>query len=1185
MIILNTAYPHLSSDRTLVCDREGLLTVFRYLLPAMLIAVIVLMRSTEIQAQAVVKVKKTFSPVKNDTSYFLDEWVIESSIKLTANNHLLPAEWWKLDRIQGTVSLEIPGSYLSRYGIDSLTAEYEILPLVFSRTSQRRKPLVLDTALFANQDSLAETLSNNRQSSAFRDSDLTQSGSLSRGIIVGTNQDFALESGLNFELNGKLTEKIDINASLTDQSIPIQPDGTTQNLKEFDRVLIQLQAPFASVAMGDVDISLEQNTFARLNRRLQGAKGTVRSSGGYYSGAVSAVRGTYKSISINGSEGVQGPYRLTGRDNEKFVIILAGTESVYLNGQLLKRGAENDYIIDYGLGELTFTSNTLIKDESRIVVEYEYVDQNFNRTLVAAEGTEEFLDGKLKIGATVIRQADGNDLLSQQTLSQDDVNLLETVGDNLEEAQVSGAVIADKEERENYVLYARVDTSLNGETYAIYKHVPGSEDAIYRVRFTNAGEGKGSYKRTGGSVNGLLYEWVGPGMGAYAPFRNLPAPQKQQAVAFKSSYQLSDKVELFGEWAVSDFDQNRFSSLDDEDNVDMAYNSGIRISKIKSAIGSIDGLVRRRYSGRRFQFFERSREVEFDRKWNINRKEPTAESINEVIVSVSPSAETSIGGEFGFVEHDNFIGYRQAASVSSNEPGVLNVIYNQDWVKSENDLTFNKGNWFRQQGDIAKDFGKKDHRITPFISFEQEKRLQKDMADDTLSRFSFSFYDVGTGARLLINNLELEAGVGYRVEKGVLGNVLQDQSAALEYRYGLNYKPGAHFSTQNEIKVRDKTFTDEFLQEGNSNRKGLLLKSITTYQTANKEVEGEFFYQANTQRRSLFQETYIEVGPEIGQYVWDDNNADGVQQVDEFFPEVSVNEGTFIRQLLPSDKLFPVVDLNVRMTHSLRPFQLLTKNSESIWSEMVLHSRVDVTENSTTEKLEEVYLLKLNTFRNDTSTIEGRIFWEKELDVLPTYGKADLKVGYRQNRSMNQRSTELIRTYTDLLYLHGAYNLSERIRLKGEVLNGLSRNISNRLQNRNFDIHTFSVSPGIEATLNRSWSTTVDIAYSKKEDRFPTQPVRATTVKISNTQRAYLWKQMQARLKIELRNTSLSGNSSAYGSYELTDGSGEGTNLIWSLNTSYRVSNLIRMNLNYDGRTLKNDKTIHTIKLVMSALF
>ncbi len=1130
-----------------------------------------------VKAQSTISRQLQLQPLDPDSAYFLGNWVVTSTLIIEVNGDTLASQYWNFDEQNGLLS------FTDLVSLGNAVVSYKEYPFSLPRSYQLRKPIELDSSFFENPDSLGQELSSRQAQSSLTESNLRQTGSLSRGIIVGSNQDFALESGLNFELSGALTDNININASLTDQSIPIQPDGTTQNLREFDKVFIQLEAPNSTLEMGDVDVSLQQSTFARLNRRLQGATGATNTDYGEYTGAASVVRGTYKSMSFSGQDGVQGPYRLTGRNDQEFVIILAGTERVYINGERVQRGAENEYIIDYGLGEVTFTSNLLVKDETRIVIEYEYLDQNFNQTLVAAEGGDEFFEGKLKIGATVIRQADGDDLLSQQTLTQRDIELLQDAGDDLEGAIVSGARIATEEERDQFVLYAEVDTTLNGEGYTIYKHLPGSEEAIYRVQFSNVGEGEGSYRRASGQINGLLYEWVGPGRGSYSPFRQLPAPQKQQMVALNGNFNIFEHVELFGEWAASDFDANRFSSIDDGDNTDMAYESGIRVNSATTALGEINARFIRRYSGRKFRFFERTREVEFDRKWDINRTDESKEVINEAALSVDPTEQTSIGGEFGWIERDRFSGVRQASSISSNEPGVLNMNYVQDWVQSDDQVLGLEGNWFRQKGTISKNWQVNETDITPYIAFEQENREQRNSSTDSLSQLSFSFYDVGPGLNIKIADIELDASVAYRGEEGVMENTLADEATALEQRYRINYRPSSLFNTSNEVRLRDKNFTKEFEAEGNTNRQGLLIKSVTNYSTKSEWLEGEFFYEANTQRRALLQESYIEVGPEIGQYVWDDLNDDGVQQVDEFFPEVSSNEGIFIRQYLPSDELLPVIDLKTRLLNTIQPFVVV--GGESWLRGITLRSRIDITENSTTQNLKDVYLLNLSSFRNDSNTVQGRLLWEQELDLLREIQRVNLRIGYTENRSLNQRSVESVENHTDLLRLNTDYDLTDRIRIFLEVQNGTNSSVSSRLQNRNFDISTFSLKPGINGTVSRSWNAGLELSYARKEDRFPVNNVSATLFKISTTHRTYLWRKLQSNLRLELRSTQVEGTSTSYGSYELTEGTGEGKNLIWSLNSTYRASNLIRLSFTYDGRTVTNRPAIHTIKLVMSAIF
>lgn len=1148
-------------------------------------ALIAVFFSVSAYGQNHLELQTRFSPIYADSTYFLHEWALPNTIQVFSGEEELPPRFWEFQPVSGTIrfSARIFDEFTS---IDTLTVFYKAYPLTLRRNYQNRTPITLDSSFFANPDSLAQGLDAQRPP-VFDESKLMQSGSLSRGIIVGTNQDFSLESGLNFELHGPITENVNINASLTDQNLPIQPDGTTQNLREFDKVFIQVETPNSALEMGDVDISLEQSSFARLNRRLQGAVGYTDSPFGEYRAAASVVRGTYKTMRFNGEDGVQGPYRLTGTNNEEFVVVLAGTERVFINGQRVRRGAEFDYVIDYGLGEIFFTSNLLIKDETRIAVEYEYVEQNFNRTLLAGEGAAALFNGRLQIGVTAIRQADGNSLLSQRALTQDDIDILRMAGDNPELAIASGARIAAEHEKEEFVLYAQADTVVDGTTHSIYKHIPGSPVAIYRVVFSKVGNLQGSYRRISGTVNGLLYEWVGPGRGDYEPFQELPAPQEQQMVAVQGRYQITDKFEFFGETAASSFDKNRFSALDDDDNTDVAYELGFRLNNVGSPIGVMNASAKRRYSGGNFEYFERTRDIEFDRKWDITRTEQSKEAINEALFSLRPSEQTSLGVEMGYVERDDFLGVRQGSFIQSSEPGIINLDYRQDYVLSEDDSLFTSGEWFRHKGRLSRDFSIANWNITPYISLDQEKRIQRHTQSDSLSANSQHFYELGPGLRFMLPapGLTLDASLMYRSQSSPFENALAPEYEALEHRYQIAYKPSLNFGTTNEVRFRIKDYASDFSQ-AQVNSRSLFLKSVTNYRAKNEFIEGELFYQANTQRQAVLQEIFIKVGAAHGQYVWRDINGDGVQQLDEFFPELTPNEGTYIREFLPSDELFPVVFLNLRTFNTIKPFTLFFDGDDDSWMRgIALRSRISISENSTTSNLADVYLLRLNTFRNDSNTVQGHINWEKELDVFQDHERADLRLSYSENRALNQRTTESVSVYAGIWQLFGSLHLAERTTAQLRALSGIQKTASTRLQSRNFNIKSYSITPGVEITVNRSWQTGIHLSYIQKEDRFPVEHVQARILKFANTHRAFLWKKLQTDFRLEYRTTQVVGNSSVYGTFELTDGLGTGNNLLWALNSTYRVNKLIRFSLSYDGRTVENLPAIHTIKLVMSAVF
>ena len=91
-------------------------------------------------------------------------------------------------------------------------------------------------------------------------------GSISRGITVGNNQNSVLNSELDLQISGKLNDKVSIKASIQDSNIPLQDNGYSQQLDEFDQIFIEISSDKWNIRGGDIDLS-EDRTFMEISKK------------------------------------------------------------------------------------------------------------------------------------------------------------------------------------------------------------------------------------------------------------------------------------------------------------------------------------------------------------------------------------------------------------------------------------------------------------------------------------------------------------------------------------------------------------------------------------------------------------------------------------------------------------------------------------------------------------------------------------------------------------------------------------------------------------------------------------------------------------------------------------------------------------------------------------------------------
>src|SRR5690606_22613791 len=123
-------------------------------------------------------------------------------------------------------------------GFDSLRISYKTWPIYFGKTFALRNPQFKDSS---QHIVWTESIAQEKEEPFFQTGGLEKSGSLLRGISLGNSQSLSLQSALNLQLSGQLADNVEIRASISDENIPIQPEGTTQRIADFDRIFIEIK--------------------------------------------------------------------------------------------------------------------------------------------------------------------------------------------------------------------------------------------------------------------------------------------------------------------------------------------------------------------------------------------------------------------------------------------------------------------------------------------------------------------------------------------------------------------------------------------------------------------------------------------------------------------------------------------------------------------------------------------------------------------------------------------------------------------------------------------------------------------------------------------------------------------------------------------------------------------------------
>lgn len=236
------------------------------------------------------------------------------------------------------------------------------------------------------------------------ESKLEVGGSKRIQVSFGSAQSHQVSQALQMHIAGEIADGVSVLAILSDRNLPVVEQGGTLGLRELDRVLFQVRGRQVLADVGDLDVRFDRTRFGRYHRQLQGAHVSVDRDDGQVAVVGAVSRGDWQTLRVVGIEGYQGPYQLPGAGGFLGAVV-PESEQVYLNGMLMKRGEQLDYVIDYERGTVTFAPEQPIVTSSRILVSYQTFNEGKQSRLVGVDGQVILGDSGWRVGSSLIRES------------------------------------------------------------------------------------------------------------------------------------------------------------------------------------------------------------------------------------------------------------------------------------------------------------------------------------------------------------------------------------------------------------------------------------------------------------------------------------------------------------------------------------------------------------------------------------------------------------------------------------------------------------------------------------------------------------------------------------------------------------------------------------------------------------
>ena len=1084
---------------------------------------------------------------------------------------------------------------ISPESLDSIQVCYRVFPFAFHQSYARRTMEEYDSsALFKPKPPSTSWV--DRREELFVTSQLYKSGRISRGISFGNNQDVFVNSNLNLQMEGKLTSDVNISAVITDQNIPFQPDGNTQQLQDFDKVFIQLFNDHFSLSAGDVVLQHQGNAkgesyFLQYYKNVQGGmletKYSMLNGQAQTSLGVSIAKGKFASIEIDPLEGVQGPYRVKGPNNERFVVILAGSEKVFVDGKPLVRGFNYDYIVDYNLGEITFTNRVLITKFTRIRVDFEFSDQNYSKSIMSATHQQQW--EKTRVFVNAYSEKDNQNRPLTFSLSNSDKEELSKIGDNLDEAVINS--VDSVGFVENQVLYKMVDTvDAIGIKQQVLVFSVHPDSAVYQASFSQVGFGKGDYIQLSNTLNGRVFEWVGVDnngvpVGDFDSDILIATPKKKQMFTVGVVQDLTSTDYVYAEAAFSTNDLNLYSEIDNEDNQGRAFKVGFA-NKNRQLGGSnylLNSRLEYEFTSRHFSAIDRFRYIEFDRDWSLSSEDLAQQEQDHIFnaeIELKKDPYNLLKYQLVRRKRGEVVdGYQHRVQLAK---GIGKFQLSSDLFKMSNDQMNSHSKWFRWTFDTQY----RSKWIIPGYRYQVDRNEITAVASDSIVASAMNF----AAHNFYLRSAD-SAKTKFLIDFVIREDRLPSSGSLIPENRSKTTRLGFGSNIGKTQRV-DLLFTYRNLEnltthEGPKNEENITTRLDWQGNFLDRHIISELNYQAGNSRELKREFIFITVPTGEGTHTWRDENEDGIQDLNEFYLAINPDERNYAKIFLPTDDYILAFSntfnyrLNLEMPRAWRNSTGLKKllgrfSSQTNWNiqRKLTDDRLSKRFSPFAKHIEDEDLIaSKELFRSTWFYNRAHAKYGFDFGIFSSRNKQLLTEGF-EARDIKENHFNI------------RYSPKRAILIRFFTKQKTRQLASDFLDTRNYTIREKVMTPEISWQPTDKFRITGKYSIVDRKNIFIEGNGESANVNEFSLDLRHS-KVQRSTLSANVTYTYIKFNgeiNSAVG-YELLQALQPGNNMLWSANWQMKIASGLQLQLNYSGRKSLDTQVIHTGRMQVNALF